>query len=151
MFSKSPKVGSPAEGEMSIPRAKGASEAVTVTDGVRASDAGCVAAPDTEQHSNCNAAQMSSERLQATAFVVGSRNSAHRFLILTISAGDMPRLNLRLTRRRRIRARPSPGAQSIALRECKPLIARSDALRSHCASAPGVSVPGCPRANGKSA
>ena len=47
MFSKSPKVGSPAEGEMSIPRAKGASEAVTVTESVRASDAGCVAAPDT--------------------------------------------------------------------------------------------------------
>jgi hypothetical protein len=71
MFSKSRKVGSPADREMSIPRANEISEAVTVVEAGKAFAAGrevgrgvgSVAGPDTEQNTRQIAVQMRIECL----------------------------------------------------------------------------------------
>src|SRR6185437_7656943 len=103
MFSKSCKVGSPAEREMSIPRANETGEMSgpcggggTSAAGTTASrNGGSVAGPDAEKNSTQASVQMTTELRRGNAFACGARMLRDVIVISLASAGGMPPTFLR--------------------------------------------------------
>src|SRR5690242_3771191 len=98
MFSKSCKVGSPAEREMSIPRANEIGEMSGPWDGGGTSaggttasrNGGSVAGPDAEKNSRQASVQMTTGRPRRNAFVFEARIMGDVIVISRSSAGGMP-------------------------------------------------------------
>src|SRR5205823_12664923 len=98
MFSKSCKVGSPADREMSIPRPNVVPEAVTAPAGAEAfaggsgvgASVGNAAAPATEQIKKCIAMQMRTDCVSAIVFFVEALDSGAVFFTKPGTAEGMP-------------------------------------------------------------